>query len=513
MLKRTVKAETSPGRLNGSGPIAIVDIGSNSVRLVVYERLARTPTMLFNEKVLAGLGRGVSTTGRLSEDSIARTLTALTRFRRISDQAEVVDTHVIATAAARDAENGSDFIRDVEAVLGTSVRILSGREEAQLAASGVCSGVWKPEGIVGDLGGGSLELVSVTPGSTGEGTTLPLGVIRLEDEAGASIRSARRIASSYLVDNAKVPPAEGKNLYLIGGTWRSLARLHMVRRNYPLPIMHQYRLAAREALTFCDLVMEADLETMPGSEHVSRQRRPFLPYGAAVLSEVIRVTQPSEIVLSSLGVREGLLFDLLDAETRTVDPLVASAGELGYLRARAPSYGGELINWTSQLIETLNHPESEWDARMRTAACLLSDVSWRAHPDHRAEACFSTISNANFVGLDHAGRAFLATCGYFRHAGPDEPLPEPYVAALIGPDLIDRARMLGVAFRVAHLICASMPGLLAGTRFEMRDGALWLLLPSDLAELDGERLDKRLGQLSRLVNAECRVVAMPPETV
>ena len=498
MLEQFSISKSAPGRLNGTGPVSIIDIGSNSVRLVVYERLARSPTMLFNEKVLAGLGRGVSQTGRLSEDAISRALAALSRFRRLCEQSQSISMHVIATAAARDAENGAEFIAKVEAVLGTKVRVLSGEDEARLAASGVLCGMWRPDGVVGDLGGGSLELVSVSGTQVGRGTTLPLGALRLQDEAGASIRKARRLASALLSENPNVPDARDRTLYLIGGTWRSLARLHMVQSNYPMHVMHHYRIEAAAARDFCDKLMGSDLDSVKGIDRISRQRKPLLPYGAAVLSEVIRTVRPKEIVLSALGVREGLLFELLDEELRREDPLVAGAGELGYLRARSPAHGFELIEWTGAMLDALGLRETDADARLRQAACLLSDLGWRAHPDYRGEQSFNNIAFADFVGIDHPGRAFLSSCVFFRHVGSEEEAPAPMVRKLIDNRSIERAKLIGLAFRIAYLISASMPGILPYTRFERRGGTLALCLPAEFADLDGERLKKRLAQLARL---------------
>lgn len=498
MLEKTAGKDIAPGRLNGSGPISIVDIGSNSVRLVVYERLARTPTMLFNEKVLAGLGRGVSKTGRLADDAVARALKALARFRVLSEHIGATEMHVIATAAARDSENGASFIRDAEAALGTEIRVLSGRDEARFAALGVTCGIWNPDGIVGDLGGGSLELVSVSETSLGKGTTLPLGVLRLQDEAGSSMREARRIAQDHLSRNKYVPDATGKTLYLIGGTWRSLARLHMVRSNYPMQVMHNYAMSAKTALQFCDEVMSSDIETMEGAENVSRQRRPLLPHGAAVLSEVIRVTKPASIVLSALGVREGLLFNLLDEGVKAQDPLLAAAEELGYLRARSPRHDLELVAWTKRLLDVLGVEESERAKRLRTAACLLSDIGWRAHPDYRGEQSFNNIAHADFVGIDHSGRAFMSACVFFRHVGLDESDLAPFVRVLIDDTQIHHAKLIGIAFRIAYLLSASMPGILLETRFEIEGDVLVLRLPAMFANLDGERLRKRLVQLARL---------------
>ena len=223
--------------MTGDGPVGIIDIGSNSVRLVVYERLARSPTPFFNEKILAGLGRSVAETGLLADESVRRTVAALKRFRALADQMGVRHLDVLATAAVREASNGPEFIKMAEAVCGVSVRTLTGAEEAHLAGLGVLSGIPHADGLCGDLGGGSLELVGIREGRISEGETFPLGGLRLQHAAGADMKAARRIARSELEASELIGTLKDRELYAIGGTWRSLARLHMENTGYPLHVM------------------------------------------------------------------------------------------------------------------------------------------------------------------------------------------------------------------------------------------------------------------------------------
>jgi exopolyphosphatase/guanosine-5'-triphosphate,3'-diphosphate pyrophosphatase len=345
--------EHAPGRLNGSGPVAIIDIGSNSVRLVVYERMSRSPMPLFNEKELAGLGRGIATTGRLNDEAVELSLAAIRRFRILCDQMHVKTVHVLATAAAREASNGPDFLREVEAITGVHPELLSGREEARLSAMGVLSGIHRPDGIAGDLGGGSLEVVDVRGAQVGIGETFPLGGLRLEEMSEKSLRKAEKIASDIVGASAVLAQGQGRPFYAIGGTWRSLARLHMRQTGYPLHIMHQYSMGAEEAAEFCRVVARRDAEALDSIEAVSKSRRNLLPYGAIVLEQVIRVMKPSEVILSALGVREGLLYDRLDEKTQALDPLITASEEMALLRSRSPGHSHELGPWTGQALAAL----------------------------------------------------------------------------------------------------------------------------------------------------------------
>lgn len=493
------------GRLNGNGPIAVIDIGSNSIRLVVYERHARTPTVLFNEKVLAGLGRGLAATGRLAEKSVEAAQKALSRFRRLCDQIGVPDLHILATAATRDAENGQEFIAAVETICRTPVRLLSGRDEARLAALGIVSGMWRPDGIVGDLGGGSLELVEIHDEDIGRGQTLPLGGIRLQEEADGKPARAQKIADQALAAVDWLPIGKGKPFYAVGGTWRSLARLHLHQNGYPLNVMHDYTIPAEEAIEFCQLVARRDPESLSMIEVVSRARRPLLPYGAAVMEKVLRRTKASCVTMSALGLREGLLFDLLPREVKREDPLIAAARELSILRARAPAYGEELVAWTDKVFPAVGVDETEYERRLRAAGCLLSDIGWRAHPDYRGEQSLNIISNAGFVGIDHPGRAYLALSVFYRHQGLIEDSLGPRIRELAHTRLKDRARLLGGALRLASVLSASVPGILPQIEVRVQDGEMSVILPAALADLDGERLRKRATQFARLLGLKAQV--------
>jgi len=499
--------EPAPGRLPGLGPLAVIDIGSNSVRLVLYERLARTPTVIFNEKVLAGLGRGVETTGRLQEGGVDQALGALSRFRQICDQMGARGLTVMATAAARDASNGPDFIAEVERICAVPVNVLTGQQEAQYAAFGVLSGFWTPNGIAGDLGGGSLEVVDVHDGDIelGRGKTFPLGGLRLLEASEGSLKKAEKLAADHLASCELLPTGEGRDFYAIGGTWRSLARLHMFQTGYPLHVMHQYTIQAGEALEFCRTVARGAVDSLDSIEVISRQRRALLPYGAIVLGQIIRIAKPRAVVLSALGLREGLLYERLDATERRQDPLIAAAGELALLRSRSPRHAGELGPWTGQLFEALGIDETSEERRLRIAACLLSDIGWRAHPDYRGEQSVAIISNANFIGIDHPGRAYLALAVYYRHFGLVDDALSPRVREMASTRLKERARSLGAALRVAYVLSASAPGVVPRVRAAAAGDKLVLRLPRDLARLDGEILRKRLDQLAKLAGMTAAV--------
>jgi exopolyphosphatase/guanosine-5'-triphosphate,3'-diphosphate pyrophosphatase len=500
----------APGRLPVGKPIAIIDIGSNSVRLVAYEGLTRAPTPIYNEKVLCGLGRHVLTTGRLDKDAVERALRALGRFRVLCDTLGAGERIVLATAAARDAKNGPDFLEAAAQACGCDVHLLSGAREAQLSAYGVISGFHNADGIAGDMGGGSLELVEVKGTEMGEGVTMPLGGLALLDVSGGSLKKAQKLVRDSLQKAPKyLESLQGRTFYAVGGTWRALARLHQAVRDYPLHVMHGYEIAPEDGLDFLQLVERVDAKTLKDIESVSEARRPLLSYGAIVLQEIIRLGRPKTVAISALGVREGLLYERLQPNARREDALLSASRDLNFLRSRAPKHGQELCDWTDRFMETLGLPETETDRRIRHAACLLADIGWRAHPDYRGEQSLTMATYAAFVGLDHPARAYIGLSIFFRHDGISPEKASPRLRDLAGARLFERARLLGALMRIAYPVTVAMAGVLPRTPLTVRGSQVVLQLPESLAPLANERLTGRVKAVAKLLNLEPRIEIAP----
>jgi exopolyphosphatase/guanosine-5'-triphosphate,3'-diphosphate pyrophosphatase len=488
--------------------VAVIDIGSNSVRLVVYEALERSLITIFNEKALCGLGREVQSTGLLAPDAVERALTALRRFRALCRIQQVGKVYAIATAACRDASNGPDFIAQAERLCGVKIEILSGPREAKLSALGVISGIHKPDGIVGDLGGGSLELIDVRGNAVRSGVTLPLGSLALQDSSHKSIKQAERIVRSDLIDVAQLKAGRGRTFYAVGGTWRALARIHIIQSGYPLGVMHGYSIPATEALEFARRLRRlAATGMLANIETIAEARRPLLTYGALVLEYVIRVARPKTIMFSTFGVREGLLYSMLPDAERAKDGLLTAAQELNELLSRSARHARELIEWTDRFVRVVKLRETEEDKRLRHAACLLSDIGWRVHPDHRGEQTMTQIINGNFGDISHQGRAFVGLAVFYRYAGlSEENQPPPIIQDLVTAAMLERARVLGAAFRVAHLISAAQPGVLPATHFRSEGRKLMLVFEHRMVDLVADRVGGRFKQLARLVGRTGSIV-------
>jgi exopolyphosphatase/guanosine-5'-triphosphate,3'-diphosphate pyrophosphatase len=478
---------TRSGSVRGS-PFAVVDIGSNSVRLVIYESFSRTPAVVHNEKAICAIGREMVTRRRLHDEGMRLALDSLSRFRILADAHRVELRDAVATAAARDAVNGQEFVRNAEAAWGSPIRILSGEEEARLAAQGVLAGIPSADGLVADLGGGSLDMVTVKSGRTGEALTLPFGPLRLVDAARGESDRARDLVEAGLASLSRLGDLGGRSLYAVGGVLRSFARLDMEEQNYRLHVLHHYAIPSARAMKLSRLVARLSRKSLEKVKVVSRRRAEALPFGAVVLEEVLRATGLKEVVISAYGLREGLLFEQLAAEERAKDPLIAFAAASNARISRTPAHAGELFEWLSPLFPT----ESDEASRIRRAVCLFSDAGWRRHPDDRALGTFNQVLTAPFAGADHRSRALIATAIFHRYSGDEDYPRDVQLGGLLGPDESALAIRIGLAARLAFALSASATGELGYYRLRLTPTRLILEVPKRRAIIAGDPVHKRL---------------------
>ena len=470
------------------GRIAIIDIGSNSIRLVIYEGPARIPSILFNEKIMAGLGKGLARHGVLDAEAVERAVTALARFRRLTDEMGVAELRTVATAAVRDASNGPDFIARLAAI-GLTVELLAGAEEAALAGHGVLAAIPDADGIVGDLGGGSLELVRVGGGAAGEGgvgegISLPLGVLRIAAMRTNDARALDRIVARALAGVAWRDEGRGKPLYLVGGSWRALARLDMMLTGFPLQIVHHYAMAPAETRRLVRALGQLDPKRIKAVAGISAARAPALSPAATLLAVLARRLGSSALIVSAYGLREGLLHRALPAEVRAIDPLISAAHEEGARQGRFPEHGDLLDRWIAPLFAHEPHAL----ARLRHAACLLADVGWRAHPDFRAERGLDIALHGNWVAIDAPGRAMLGQALFTSFGGDDVP---DIVARLLPAEGIATAVRWGLAIRLGQRLSGGVAEALAGSRLSIAPRAIALHLRGDNVALYGEAVERR----------------------
>jgi exopolyphosphatase/guanosine-5'-triphosphate,3'-diphosphate pyrophosphatase len=489
--------------------IGVIDLGSNSLRLVVFERLGAALLPLFNEKVMCGLGRGIASTGRLNPEGIALALVNLRRFVAFARTIAVDHLVVLATAAVRDAADGRDFAAEVERQCGVSVKVIDGSEEARLSAAGVLAGIPDAEGIVADLGGGSVELVCVGPGTPqnggttgqiGMGISLPLGPLRLSG-LGDRGKNLTETIERALAGVSILRAAAGKRLYLVGGAARAIARLHIEHIQYPIHIVHRYTISRREAEGFLDIIARQSRKSLERITTISRKRLEVVPLAALVLRRLITISGPQSVVFSALGLREGYAYGLIPQEERLSDPLIAGYIAVGRRQSRFNLDGDRLQHWAQPLFADLS-----WQAlRRHRAACWLSDLAWSEHPDYRARQAFIRSLTLPFAGSTHPDRVFVAIALHARYGGSaDDPFTEP-AKQLLDEVAIKEARTLGLALRLAYTLCAGSIGLLSDLKLGRSGDTLRLDVPMESSLFVGETVQRRLDAVARSIGGTAMI--------
>lgn len=477
---------------------AIIDIGSNSVRLVVYDGPPRIPFILFNEKVMAGLGASLAKTGAIEPEAMERGLSAVGRFAHLCREMKVAHLRCVATAAVRDASNGPDFITRA-ADMGVTIELLSGAQEAVGAAMGVLSGIPGANGIVGDLGGGSLELARIRDGAVHETISLPLGVLRLPQIRAKGPAVLERLVRKML-SRAGWAVEPGLPFYMVGGSWRALARIDMQLTHFELPVVHQYTMPASRAARLIRMVSHVDRARLKDIPGMSASRVPTLVDAAALLSVMKRHLKSSSLIVSAYGLREGLLYEALPDDIRVQDPLLVAAEAEGEAQARFRGHGDRIDKWIAPLFRD-DAPSAR---RIRRAACLLADVGWRANPDFRAERGVEIALHSNWVGITAEERAMLAQALHSHFGGGSSAAPA--LSRLATAQALGRACLWGLAIRLAQRLSGGVERPLTHSHLAWVDGVIELRLDPQDTALVGEVVERRLRNLANAMNVKYRLI-------
>ncbi len=492
--------------LTGSpGRVAVVDIGSNTVRLVVYDGPTRLPIPVFNEKAECGLARGLNETGRLNPEGVEEAMRSMRRFSLLSQSMNVETMTLLATAAVREAEDGQAFVERVSLTFGLEVRVLSGEEEARLSALGLLSGRRLIDGLLADIGGGSVDLVEMRKGQFGLSETLPMGHLRLRERSGENGTEAMRIVRESLDELPWLSNIKGRNLFLAGGGCRALARVFIAQASYPLHVVDGYKIRRGDARRMCNVIVGMGPNSKWGVSGISKGRLASLPFVASVVYGLLDVCRAKKAVFSGFGMREGQLLNMMPAEVRDQDPLLSGCAGMAERTGRFSMTGHEIYDWLAPLFPK----KRDANSRLRMAACMLSDIGWSEHPDYRAEHSFLRALRLPFAGLSHHDRVFLAFSLFFRYEGdPDNPAVVPTMALLQENDL-ERAETLGDALRLAYTLSGAAPGLLPMTNLEISDQELLLNLSGgeqkDREIFNSEAVERRLDKLARTIGRRGRI--------
>ena len=485
---------------------AVIDIGSNSVRLVIYRIEGRSIWPVFNEKVLAGLGRDMWTTGLLHQDGVRDSLIALRRFKAILESFELEGLHVVATAAVREARDGPDFVAAVKTQTGFDIRVLSGVEEAYYSAQGVHCGHLDAKGVVGDLGGSSLELIGLDIEPGHNGITLPLGPFALG--APKPVDAGKTYATIVRQLEPLKDRFSGGQFHAVGGAWRNLALIWMQKQNYPLHVIQQFELPAREALSIARLIALQSPSSLEKVRGITKRRVENIGYAALVLQGLIETFRFDSICFSAFGLREGLLFDALDPEVKDDDPLIAGCGALGSRLGLNDDLGPALSDWALAFYGRAEGIVDKPDDKLIRAAAKLADIGARLHPDHRADLVCDQVLRAPIAGQTHEERVFLACTLFTRYSG-DAYLKEPVlISRILGEDGLTQATQLGLLLRLGCDRSAKSAKLLKLASVRQHDRQLSLSAQPGWEDLLlGEQTRKRARALAQALKLNLTILA------
>jgi len=495
MLGQATRTKAAP-RVARWRRVGVIDVGSNSIRLVVYDVRGRAMQPRFNEKVLAGLGRGLNSSGKLNKDGVEMAVSALSRFMAIT-RAQQVDTLIaFATAAVREASDGPAFCERVKKETGLTLRVLSGADEARYSAQGVLVGTPGVNGVAGDLGGSSLELAILNKGHYDGGSTYPLGPLALEGSSGFNEDKVMAKVRDALAGS---PELKGgvDTFFAVGGAWRSIASINMELSRAPLHILQNYEVDAKRLL-------ELLAELTGGKKHdglvaeVAKRRAPTIPYAAAVLRGVIEIGKVKSVMISSYGVREGVVFDTLDEAERLEDPLDAGIDAMATGDETEIGFGRALAEWLGDAGKLTLEP------RLMAAACRLVDTGSPHHPDHRADTAFQLVSQAALPGLIHKDRAALALAVANRFK---KNASYPISSALLDAETQKKARALGSLMRLAAEFSGRSADLLKQAQLKVDGKKLELKVASAGRALVSESVERRLQQAAAELGLTAAVVS------
>lgn len=483
---------------------AVIDIGSNSVRMVIYTGMDRVSDVIFNEKMLCGLGEEVGRSGALGGKAVEMALRALRRFKALALQMDVQDILAIATAAVRDASNGGEFVERVKVECDLDIKILSGEEEALYAGYGAISSCPDALGIVGDLGGGSLELARLAGGKVHEKSSLPIGPFRLVAQFDHDYAAIKGYLKEVFSAIDWLPFVKNQQFYLVGGAWRTIGKILMRERSLALPVLQGFSIPHQDMAVFSKRLSRLDPEYFPHSNLVVNKRLEILPIAALVLRMALKAINPCDVIYTSYGLREGLLYSKLPSDIQKIDPFLFSCQVLSHERSRFPEHADLLFQWTRPLFRGQDLAVKDRD-RLHHCVCLLSDIAWRGHPDFRAEKAVEAVLHGHFIGVSHAERAFVAVALNQAYGAPIDSAEVSCVLGLMKLTEILDSRVLGAALRLAHRLSGGTAVGLQKSHIMIREELLVLELGAQDQDLISSVVERRLNQLGQLLGRQTRI--------
>ncbi len=490
--------------------IGILDIGSNSVRFVIYELFGAAFTPIYNEKVLAGLGRDLRQTGALNPEGCEQALAAIKRFCLIAKGQGIPRIIVGATAALREAEDAKAFIQTVREETDVDISPVSGEDEARLTAQGLIAAMPDAAGIAADLGGASLELTAVNNRKIEPGHTFALGPFKVIGPTLSNPENFNVEKLSDRITQALRPEdmnfAKGQSLYLIGGAWRNLMKIYQDRISYPLRMLQAYTLPAEPVQNHAKWAYGPGLAEVLNWKAINTRRAETLPYGALLLDILITRLKPKQIIVSTAGLREGLIYDSLSEDLKRRNALFDGCRDLARGNLHSQNFAEPLFEFlqdAAQSFPSCFAPKNE--TRLRRAACYLAGIGKGLNVDYQASLVFNNVFYAPLVDLTHKERAYLSLILYSSFTQKQSTPNAAAIETLLSKSDQNAARCFGAAMRLGVVACGRSSQLLQAYKLRI-DDRNHLLLEIDKMHKDliTRRVELRLRKLAGLLDMEYR---------
>ena len=482
-----------------SNRIAIIDVGSNSVRLVIFDGMTRAPAPIFNEKVMCGLGRDPEDTGKLNPEGVELAVVAMQRFATLLQAMKVSHIDVLATAAVRAASDGQEFCDRIHRETGLTVKVIDGLEEARLSALGIISGDPRASGIMGDIGGGSLELVLLDQGEIKKRVSVPLGAMRLHAVFASDRARLTAEINRHLDTIDWLKEAAGQQLFAVGGAWRSIAKLFIAQEDYPISVVHNLAMPRGETEELTHIISQQSRISLEKVGGVSKRRIDSLPHASLVMNMLLARMKPREVVFSGHGLREGWMYEVLPEDLRQRDPLLDACLSFAEDGERFHQHGEELFRWCAPIFSGL--PQNL--ERLRLAACIIGDIGWNEHPDYRAIQSYNRILRHPYLDLNHHDRVFLAYAIGSRYTGNFK--GDESSDRILDEETRVTGRIFGHVIRLGHTLSGGAEGILSKTALKLEDGKMILEFDKSISTLYGEVVEQRLSKLAKLMNLDSEV--------
>ncbi|MCK5041776.1 MAG: hypothetical protein KAR62_05755, partial [Sphingomonadales bacterium] len=283
---------------------------------------------------------------------------------------------------------------------------------------------------------------------------------------------------------------------------RSITRLQLNADSYPLRVLQGYSVPAGKMSKFCDDIAAKTPAEIGRLAKISKRRMPLLPTAAIVLSHVLNETQSSEVISSDNGIREGILYKMLNHKLRKQDPFIAACKDIADATGRFAEHASKLMAWMDPVFKN----ETDADNRLRYACCMLSDIGWEGHPDYRAEKVFEEVFHGRFTGINHRERSIVALAIYVNYGGPLKGKSIKQACEILNDQDQQKARIIGEAIRLGQRLTGGTSNPLKYTNLEIAGGKLCLVLPAKYFDLAGKVVMGRLKDLGAALKLKTEVI-------